>query len=149
MTVDIKEIVMPMPNEHEHNDSIPTFKASLPDHLLANLSEQDRWLHERVDIAAQQTDYILRQQRLRKKEFEDHTRSDIQEFGSIKHGVAKINEQLLEWDRLKVMLTSKWSVCAFVFGTIIIPLGVMLVGFIIRERVVDQPKPVPTVSAFK
>jgi hypothetical protein len=122
-------------------DEIPEFKASLPEHLLASLSEQDRWLHERVDIAAQQTAFILRVQNQRRIEFNQHVASDTQEFSAIKSGIAAINIQLTDWDKFKVMLTSKWSVVAFLFGTIIFPLAVVVCGSWIKERMFDDHKP--------
>jgi len=106
----------------------PAFAAKIPQHLLENLSEQDRWLHERVDIAAQQTEHILRVQAERKAEFVKHCADDSREFAGLIAGQKQVVDKLSEFDTLRVVVASKWSVVAFFGGTILIPLCIVVFG---------------------
>lgn len=106
----------------------PKFEAKIPAHLLDKLSEQDRWLHERVDIAAQQTEHILRVQAQRKAEFVKHCADDTREFEAIHSGQRQVVDKLAEFDTLRVVVASKWSVVAFFGGTILIPLCIVVFG---------------------
>lgn len=106
----------------------PQFEAKIPAHLLDKLSEQDRWLHERVDIAAQQTEHILRVQAQRKEEFVQHCADNAREFSLLQAEKKQIVDKLAEFDTLRVVVASKWSVVAFFGGALLIPLCIVVFG---------------------
>jgi hypothetical protein len=113
----------------------PKFEAKIPAHLLDGLSEKDRWLHERVDIAAQQTEYIIRVQQLRQAEFVEHCAADAREFAAICATQKEVYDKLAELDTLRTVVSSRWSAFVFFGGAILLPLSVVIFGEWIKRAI--------------
>ena len=116
----------------------PEFKSSIPNHLLADISDKDRFIIEQLSIMGQKSDWLVHETQEQSKELVIIKTETKTTNGKIAKAILDINDlqnkekaKLDDWTEVKEIVSIKLFVQKYLFNRYaLIGLGIFTIGFL-------------------
>ncbi len=106
----------------------PDFKPEIPEHLIADMSESQKWIYGQISIQSQQNHWLIARS----------IRSDQRQIETERQ-VTDLKTTVTALDELRKSLGAKWSVVAVIASLFLVPLAVSIAAEWFKVRVLGKP----------
>jgi hypothetical protein len=110
----------------------PKFKPQVPQPLLENASQHERWVYERLDVAHQQNEWIIEQLNKGQRRFDDA--DDAREL--MRKEIVQMSSRLSKLEKFKDLISAKWAVVAAILS----PIALVIVGTLVTHWIEKRIK---------